>query len=446
MRQLEVVTLPEPARSAAIALGAAMPLLTPAAAVEALADTPPERLVAFWYQQRVLRLAIHRIREVDHVLSPRLLMAGAERIGETDRRIRSLRQIWTTLGDICDQHGLAITGIKGMTMEPRYDGIGPRDLGDVDVMAHTADDAWRLVGWLRQHGWQYLAHELPWLKRTPAGHLYGQAILHDEQGARVDIHFGGYSIRHNAWVPSPAGRRAGLSVAGLDENFAYLLGNAAGDYVVRLKEINDLSVYLGAKDFDWPAARSMIVDLCLEGFWNALIDAADQTLNLRAAPRQLLRGMRIPHVRAESPAFGVPQLAERRRATVRHARRYHRRSSGRWGLRAALSASLYYRMPLRMTVLGIPGLPSRHLTRRLTNDRCVRLLPVSAAVAEAAPANVCGATLDGSVELRRVRVGAREYFSGAGDLFLPTVFFLVSRGVLREAGALVANQTVASTR
>jgi hypothetical protein len=435
VRQLKAAYLPPSAKRAAVSLGTIAPALTPSKAIAYLDDVPCDQMVAFWYQHRVLRLAMHRLAIINGDTARRIEEHATDQAGAARRRISALSEARGQLETAAADLGIGISGIKGLTMQGCYEIYGPRDLGDIDVMLAGADEAWALGHWLRRRGWKFLSQELPWIKISADGQVYGQLLLANDHGGRIDIHFGGYSVRHNGLIPI-CPPQPGLSVASLETNFGYLLANAAGDHVVRLKELNDIVVYLRTKGFDWAAAQATIRKTCLEGYWNALVDRTIEFENLGEMERELAQSLLFPHVSAERPGFGVPDLRARRRATVRHARRYARRQTRRSGLRALLSASVYYRMPLRLTVLPVPGLPRKTLLSRAASDRCVRLAPLSFLVSAVPPvAGTWGEPFRGSDNLRQIRIRSRQFAAGAGEIFVPTVYFMISRAAIRRASA-----------
>lgn len=412
----------------------------------AVANADPRGAAEAIVRHRVVGLAARRIGDSTAGGDIRAALEAAV----TRRRVLSglLTDAWSELGAAVAGLGIAAAGIKGYSAVALYERPADRDAGDIDVMVNTVDDAWRLVGWLRRRGYDWCQYELPWIKRAPDGHIYGQAAVwkwHGEIPARIDVHFGGYSVRHCRLVPCPVEDR-GLYRLDPLHNLPLLLGNAAGDFFVRLKDVNDIVLMLRTvAQEDWAPALEPVRAAGLGPFWNALLAEVLRTSDLSGYQRDLARRLRFRGTPGEHVPFGRQVWRARARATVADAYRAGRSERGAGtGLARAWSAYRYYRRPLRTTVAAT----CHHrggaalLLDDLRHDVCVRLIPTSMIRAlgdgkrparAAGPAPATAHPLTGSGLLRAETAGRHCYVRAGGEVFATTVRYdLCSSQALHE--------------
>lgn len=384
-------------------------------------------------------------RAVDMLLRHRVVTAGESTldgqvpaVSEWADRYRRLRVLlaesWTELGAGVDELGIAVAGIKGLATRGLYADSALRDVGDLDLMVDHADDAWLLAGWLRSRGYDWYPEELPWLKRDEAtGRVYGQVAVRKYVGevpVRVDVHFAGYSVRHCRLLSCPV-TGTGLHLSDPAENLPLLLGNAAGDYVIRLKDINDVTLMLEAQPrLEWKEALRRTREVGLDRFWNALLDEVLRTSELSGSARTLAGELRFPGVRPEPVPLGDRDWTRRWRATVADAFRSGTGPVQR--LQRARGAYRYYRHPLELRVSDRceHGRDHGGLLDRLRNDECVRLVPTrlvrERSAAAASPTRLepeAGSVLPGTSSLRQQVVDGHCYALIGGETFATTVFY-----------------------
>ena len=384
-------------------------------------------------------------RTVDMLLRHRVVTAGELRLGgqvpgvtEWAGRYGLLRTLlaesWEELDAGATELGLSVAGIKGLATRSLYPDGSTRDVGDLDLMVTDVDEAWQLAGWLRGRGYEWYPEELPWLKRDAAtGRVYGQVAVRKYVGpvpVRVDVHFAGYSVRHARLSPVTVSG-PGLHTWEPAENLPLLLGNAAGDYVIRLKDINDVTLMLEAEPrLDWEPALDRVQAVGLDRFWNAVVDEVLRTSELSDRARALAKELRFAGVRPEPVPLGEKEWGRRCRATVADA--FRSGSSPVQRVQRAWSAWRYYRRPLELRLVE----PCRHgranagLLDSLRNDVCVRLVP-TALVREKSEAPVSPVRLDpagselvpGTRTLRRRVVDGHSFALIGGETFATTVFY-----------------------
>lgn len=384
-------------------------------------------------------------RTVDMLLRHRVVTAGEVRLGgqvpgvtEWAGRYGLLRELlaeaWEELGKGAAELGVPVAGIKGLATRSLYADGSTRDVGDLDVMVTDVDEAWQLAGWLRGRGYEWYPEELPWLKRDAAtGRVYGQVAVRKYVGpvpVRVDVHFAGYSVRHARLSPVTV-TGDGLHTWEPAQNLPLLLGNAAGDYVIRLKDINDVTLMLEAEPrLDWEPALRRVRDVGLDRFWNALVDEVLRTSELSDRARALATELRFAGVKPEPVPLGDKDWGRRCRATVADAFRSGAGPVQR--LQRTWSAWRYYRKPLELRVVE----PCQHgkanagLLDTLRNDVCVRLVPTSL-VREKAGATEAPVKLDpagaelvpGTGTLHQRVVDGHSFALIGGEAFATTVFY-----------------------
>jgi hypothetical protein len=413
-----------------LALGLIRPVAPLPAAIDA-ARAAPAAAVDFLRRHRTVGLGLARMADLGDDEWQRHAAGAAARRAALDENLATTRD---DVAKGAQETGVAVADIKGGAVRPLYADTRERDIGDIDVAVDDVDDAWRLALWLRANGYEYADWELPWLKRDPAaGLLYGQIQLRKgtvEPALRIDIHFGGYSIRHcrRADVRLPGSGYQALSPAA---NLPCLLGNAAGDFLVRLKDVNDIGLMLeSVPDADWEPALRSVRQHGLAGFWNELLDLVARTVALSPAGAETRRRLVLPGARPEHAPLGVPSSRRRTIATTRDAYRWGRASGGvRSGVSAATNAFDYYRRRLALSVR-----PCRHrddgaLLDNIDTTTCVRLVPgsvVRSLVPDVAPRPLpAGAArpLSGSRVLGRIDDGRHAFVTAGDEVFVPTLLY-----------------------
>jgi hypothetical protein len=302
-------------------------------------------------------------------------------------------------------------------MRALYDNPRDRDAGDLDLMVDNVDDAWKLVWYFRTRGFDWCEYEWPWLKRDARSqNLYGQFQVWQEvrgQYLRFDIHFGGYSVRHcrlSEWTISAVGYRPATPTA----NLPCLLGNAAGDFLIRLKDVNDIVLLLRRGILNQQSVKSVVFGLGFERFWNALLSRTSEFAALTSDEQAALSELYVRGVRSQHVPFGAPSRTARTIATVLDATRVGREDRGlTGGLANGLGALRYYST----------------LVSDMSNSTCVRLIPPrmlqldnNAAGANVAPASF-RRNIPGSGLLDEVIVDDHTFIEAHGERFVPTVFY-----------------------
>jgi putative nucleotidyltransferase-like protein len=354
--------------------------------------------------------------------------------------------------------GICLFGIKGLAARDYYPDPSVRQLGDWDVYVESEQDAWALAGWLRRHDYSYYENELPWYKRELAdGWIYGQIMLRKQvRGADVliDIHYGGYSVRHCALLRlgAPA-LEPGWHTMDRVRNTAVMVANAAGDQFITTKDLNDLALAVGDQALDWPAIKQSLAGAGLQGFFNNMLRRLTELFDLSPAAARAASAAAFPGAGEPMPPFWQPDSGQRWSVTVRHAYSHGRRSSLARGVIAGATAARYYRANLRPRAVPRRRAP----LPRARPWTCVRLVPLAVAMraggtggptpspgagdGDAAGTEVLGrAELSRSGAMQSVRTTAGELVEAAGELFLPTVYYKMSEALIRTGAALQHRQ------
>lgn len=389
--------------------------------------------VEFLRRHRVVGLGASRL------LDPPGTSAQGE-VGDMVTRRRTLSALladaWRELELTVAETGVAAAGIKGYSTVGLYARPEHRDIGDIDLLVDDVDDAWNLAGRLREQGYDWCEYELPWLKRDGrSGQIYGQVQVWKHVGeipVRVDVHFGGYSIRHCRLAPHRLGQK-GLHTLDAMSNLPFLLGNAAGDFLIKLKDVNDIVLMLEADPkLDWRQSMDEIRAHGLAAFWNALLDEVTRTSHLSARAQAVAEELRVDGVKPERVPFGRPEWRARCRATVADSYRAGRRERGfAAGVSLAWSAYRYYRRPLKLAVQArcAHGRKDLSLVDRMRNDVCVRLVPTrlirerSAGSPRDTPAAAAQHAVPGTDALRVETADGHAFVRAAGEAFVPTVYY-----------------------
>jgi hypothetical protein len=432
----------EQAATRLLCLGALAPAFDLDDALATLEGRPISWGVDLLSRHKARRIALARLEQADtgHEFAASLLDAFRARIAPTLRRQESVAEIVHEVDGLAVELGIAVAGIKGLSARSMYDLPEQREVSDVDVHVAHETDAWKLTAGLRSRGFTFDEEELPWVKTVPAtGHVYGQSRLGrviDEDGYRlyVDVHFGGYSVRHCGLIPLDApSSPPGYSLVQLTPNLPLLVANAAGDCFVTVKDLNDLYLYLARADVDLDAAAEVLARAGLGEFLAWMIERLRAMFDLdpvRSAAADRLAA-------AATPERGLSLLGTswRRRwwLTVQHAARLDRAESLASAARATWSAATYYWKPLRLHV------DSRRRRRRVAApdpDRwtCVRLVPVDvlATLDEGSP-HTSASNRVGSIEREPLALEDGDLVTAAGELFVPTSTYRLDRALVRRA-------------
>jgi len=266
--------------------------------------------------------------------------------------------------------------IKGLPLRELYADPELRHLGDIDLHVAEWSLAARFAAWLRGRGWQWDTGELPWLKWTQDGHIYGQLSLvlpgNSAPFTRVDLHIGPYSVAHAALMPLVGWRGSQVlgvkaTVPSTETSIALIAAHAVNDGILSMKDVNDLHLLQAQRPGpDWASVTELA-----------------RGAGAVAALRQLLAVTARVYQHAESPDDAAPgYLAEAMESARARARRVARftyrdeRARGASPLRAGLlarQARRYFSARLTPRLGGPPmGNGPLEATRRST---CWRLAP-----------------------------------------------------------------------
>lgn len=421
-------------------------------ALDRLTDLPPGVVASALMVEKVTSLVLARLTAAGSPLAERLF--DHPRFVTIRRRrdllVRTDEEILGTVHERAVGLGLPVWGMKGLSARRRYPEPRLRDLGDLDLMVPGLDDAIRLTGELRELGYGFNRHEFPWIKRAPdSGHLYGQFNLHSRTPGRwpgIDLHFGGYSVRHCGLYRLPAlDTTPGLSYLNVARNLPMMVANAAGDHRITTKDLNDLALAMDDQQVDWPHLLEELDAVCLTGFFAALVDALRATPLGDTGPAGKLADL-VSGIRRERPD-PAGDWSNRRRwaATVAHSFAYGRRRSPGGAIVATLTAARYYARPLRLRAgygIGTTRLP------RPAGWRCVRLVPVELlgrALRRDDDVPLGDAFLDLGEAGQRLSEDCTVMSSPRGQFvrmpigdFLPTVYYRLARPLVAVAAAGVA--------
>lgn len=199
---------------------------------------------------RVYTLALHNLKPLDGRRNVADILARLARLQdeEDQRRNAALPETLAVL-----KHA-AETGahlIKGLPLREKYVNPALRHLGDIDVHVARWGLAAPFAAWLRDRGWGWDTGELPWLKWTSAGHIYGQLSLvfpgNAEPVTRVDLHIGPFSVAHAGLMPLVGWEQSQVlgvdaTVPCLETTIALIAAHAVNDGILSMKDINDLHV------------------------------------------------------------------------------------------------------------------------------------------------------------------------------------------------------------
>lgn len=414
-----------------------------------------EQVITVFRQNRVVRIADRALTEADELPEPMRRLGGElkQLVVERQAREAAVDRSCALLEELGVAHGIAVWGIKGLAIRRSYPRSGLRDLRDADVAVGDHEEAFLLARLLRDRGFSTQAVELPWVKADLRNQLYGQYKLAGPDGlADIDIHFGpGYSAGHCGLLPLPAPEEPGLRPLSVAANLRPMLGNSGGDVHITAKDVNDM--WVAASVLRDEEVESVIADAhaaALDGQLAAIARIAVERLEV--APRQLEVLSRLAEPSGKRServilASGPMERTSRVRVLRTAARAYRQarshNASSATAAGAVVGALAYYSIPLRPRLTPLPAIRS---TPRPW--RCVRLVPMSLAVelGDGSARTVehwTGDMMDGAglpknanwFEWKRVGSTGRVLVSG-DTTFLPTVWFTLSRPLIRRASAM----------
>lgn len=329
--------------------------------------------------------------------------------------------------------------VKGLAFRDWYPEREYRDVGDLDLWVPDPDEAWQLARALRDEGWVYQDEELPWLKRDArGGRLYGQIRMWAGPGdpdIYIDIHYGPfYSVRHCGVLPVRRPER-GRTLAPAD-NLAMMVGNAANDHFITIKDVNDLYLALDRDDVDWERLLAVLRSGGIERFLVHMVDRLRRCVALDERHRHRLATLPLPR-RAEFPAPLPTSLSRSRRwlTTVAHAARTARVTPGLPAARTTAAAARHYALPLRLRVVDAVSRPLR--IGVADNATCVRLVPREQLAAAGGPLPAAAPEprpLPGCRTLTVTSLSYGDVVRCGPDTFLPTVDYAVDRRLVAESG------------
>jgi Uncharacterised nucleotidyltransferase len=428
-----------------LALGSVAPLAPDGEVHLQLQRVPPQEAGALILRHKVRMQTLARLAEFPSEAADRLRAALAPYERVMRDRLRVVDSVIRSLDKAGRELAIAVYGIKGLVARESYAEPETRDIGDWDVYVDTAENAWRLAGWLRDRGFGYDESELPWFKRDWTGqYVYGQVRMCrplNGVGMFIDIHYGGYSIRHcGLLLVSTADDAPGWHLLDRSHNLVLGIANAAGDQFIAVKDLNDLWLALHDPSVDWEVVRRGVRAAGLERFFNAMLYRLGEVNTLDARANTRVAELRCGRKTAALPPLRSPDQRQRWRATCRHAYAYGRRYSRRLAVLAALTAARYYgsRLHLRVVRQRFARLPDARPWR------CVRLVPVGVA-ARLLPSQASDGTVptpiaatatplfDGALTVLRTPAG--DLVSAVGDVFVPTVYYDLNHDLVAIASA-----------
>ncbi|WP_030378780.1 MULTISPECIES: nucleotidyltransferase family protein [unclassified Streptomyces] len=438
---------------AVLSLGSVAPAMDGARARARIDSLPPARAAEWLTRNKVVGRCAPRI-------PPALREALAPHIARREKLNRYLDERIGVVGRAAEEAGVRCFLIKGMAARTLYERPEDRDTGDIDVWVPTADEACALSASLMGAGFDVDPHELPWLKATPDGLVYGQMLLRvqadAEMSVSVDIHFGGYSVRHCGLLPlDPGNAGPGLHRLDSEQNLPVLIANAAGDFFTPLKDLNDLYLYLDPDiaAVDWDKVRKQLSSAGLESYFDGMLDRVARWYALEPRRRRRMAGLRFGARHEPAPSPFAPQWYHRWGVTTAHAARLGLRQSARAGLRCATTAARYYGRHLRLDV-DRSRRAHRHAVRMresLNPWTCVRLVPVDLAsellpgvspVGGGTPAYADSTgrswTLPGASGVRVIELADGDLVTVNDRVYVPTVWYRLPEPLLRSAARYAA--------
>lgn len=347
-------------------------------------------------------------------------------------RSRALR--WPLMMQALDGgiHRKAVV-IKGLANRTLYSQPWMRSAGDVDLHYDSLIQAEDHALSLRSLGWSWDEVELPWIKWSPTGKIYGQISMvygtDMPNRARVDMHVGPYSVGNVGTIPLSGRRSRNLEGRSLDapdphEALAIMAAHAAGDCYLYMKDVNDAALLIGEGGVDFTAARSLCSESGVEEVLDQILTWVRRIYCVGPTPKG-------------DPNGPIPPGRENRRLRSlfmgHHSYRVHRSHSSRLASAAqGILTTAYYSANLspRVSRLAWPRIPSPRYRRPWW---CWRLVPQSLHERWMSHTNdrcsiPLDELLDAGMTLRTSGRGA--IVEWAGEKFVPTVWGRVSEDSL----------------
>jgi hypothetical protein len=399
------------------------------AALETLrAEAAPENIYAALSRSKVTRVALASLADdAGSEWAGRLRDLLAVEVREDDRWLAEatpvMRQVVSWVGEL----GGRI--IKGLSVQTAYPEPALRHVGDVDVQYGNWAAAQPLVRRLREHGWVFDTGEMPWLKWHDCGAMYGQlSLLYPDSAkpfARVDLHFGAFSVGHAGLLPLAGwcqGGALGLpaTVPDTETAIAITAAHAMCDQMLSVKDVNDLHVLIARGAPDWVSAAELCRAAQAGGALARLVNAVravypeDADLLPADPGPETALGLIPPDGDERAGAFADLAYAdEMARGTAPDKARLLAESARRY-----FSADLSVRGGAGDGDAR-PGEPSRERCWRLVPEEVWRALPAAPAVPEPTASELsAGLTLLAAPGGLAVRYG--------GDVLIPTVWGEIS--------------------
>jgi Uncharacterised nucleotidyltransferase len=438
---------------AVLSLGSLAPAMDGAQADVRIAAVPPAQTATWLVRHKVVGRCAQRL--------PSALREALEpHVARREKLNRYLEQQIDVVRHAAEEADVRCFLIKGMAARPLYERPEDRDTGDIDVWVPTADEACALAAPLMEAGFDIDPQELPWLKATLDGRLYGQMLLRAQVDAdmsiSVDIHFGGYSVRHCGLLSlDPKGAGPGLHRLDPEQNLPILVANAAGDFFIPLKDLNDLYLYLDPDiaDVDWSRVRQQLSSVGLEAFFDAMLDRVARWYSLDEHRRRQVANLRFGSRHEPPPSPFEPQWYRRWGVTTVHAARLGLRQSVRAGWRNATTAARYYVRHLRLDLDRSRW--TYHRTPRLRRDlnpwTCIRLVPAAIATGLLPDSRQAGRgeqrhartadpyqVLPGTTCVRVLELADGDLVAMNGRMYVPTVWYRLPESLVRSAALYAA--------
>ncbi|MEQ4305836.1 aminotransferase class III-fold pyridoxal phosphate-dependent enzyme [Plantactinospora sp. B6F1] len=436
-----------------LSLGSLAPRCDIAEATRRLADIPAETVLDWLSRHKVVSIAVRRLAQPGIHLPP-ALADGLARSAEHRRLVnRNLDVELPHLTDLVARSGARAFLIKGMASRACYPEPYDRDIGDFDLWVPDTAEAVALAGELTDAGYRMAEHELPWIKSTRSGHLYGQFLLEREVAdgrVAVDVHYGGYSVRHCGLLRlNPGTVGPGLHRLDTLQNMPMLVANAAGDYFMTLKDLNDLYLAVADSGFDWDTVRARVREIGLAGFFNNMLRQLREWFSLTDAQAETVRGLRFRAAWEPAPSRTGWVWNRRWLVTVAHAAATGLRVSPADTVRMTRTAAGYYRHRLTLRLGGASDDRPIRVPDDLNPWTCVRLVPLPSAVRLLAPEHdedrVVGVSgqvtplVPGCAALGVVATPAGDAVLLNGGVFLPTVSYALDPALIRTVHELAVN-------
>lgn len=352
-------------------------------AVSQLEQLKTDNLITALIAEKVCHRVLELLRKYKSDTAEQLL-ANPVFYGHVRRRemvTKHCDRLANELNEMGESLNIPIWAIKGLSTRKWYANPRLRDMGDIDVMVSSVDDAVLLTKILHQRGYIFERRELPWLKQdSVTGTLYGQFNLKFSElyGApNIDIHFGGYSICHcGLHRIKHEDATAGLSYFSRQDNLPLIVGNAAGDYKISTKDLNDIFYCLSEENFNWDLALRDLSVLELASFFGLMLSDIRDSFCLSIAQEKQLEAI-LNRTKQEWPKPGTHLHWERRwLATVKHARKLGAKHSLGRSITTAVAAGRYYWKPLNLKIRQHKKNVSAAKVPALNPWTCLRLIPV----------------------------------------------------------------------